>query len=184
MSKSIEDHTPARDNPSSGPRWPRALECRCDSDVDPLQKHPAAAPIGESSTSDCARAARQRSACKKHEVAAGGDEAPEALMRRIPAFWPKPTRALRLPRASNSARQGEAPAAFAAPRGLCQHLHLPSSRVPARASTHARYRLLRRVRIVCGPRLAVQPQIFSIVRLHPQNARTWTAVTSVQPSCE
>ena len=137
-------------HPSSGPRWPRALECRRDSDADPLQKHPAAAPIGESSTSDCARAARQRSACKKHEVAAGGDEAPAALMRRFPAFWPKPARALRLPRASNSARQGEASAAFAALRGLCHHLHLPSSLTPAHASTHAISRRLLRLRIVCG----------------------------------
>ena len=162
MGRALDCASSARRHPSAGPRWPRAIECRRDSDVGPLQKHPAAAPIGESSTSDCARAARQRSACKKHEVAAAGDEAPEALMRRFPAFWPKPARALRLPRTSNSARQGEAPAAFAASRGLCQHLHLPSSRVPARASTHARYRLLRRVRIVCGPCLAVQPQIFSM----------------------
>jgi len=164
-------------HPSSGPRWPRALQCRRDSDVDPLQKHPAAAPIGESSTSDCARAARQRSACKKHEVAAAGDEAPEALMRRFPAFWPKPARALRLPRTSNSARQGEAPAAFAASRGLCQHLHLPSSRVPARASTHARSRRLRRLRAVCDQRSPAQPQRFGMRgpgRLLPGS----------QPSCE
>ena len=145
-------------HPSSGPGWPPALACARESDAGPLQKQPAAAPMVDSSTRECPRAARQRSSCRKREVAAAGAEAPEALVRRVPSFWPKLARAARLPRASNSARHGAAPTAFTRAAELCQHLHLPSSLWPARASTHATSRLLRSLRIVYDQRMAAQPQ--------------------------